>query len=416
MPRRKEKTTNAKIEDKSQVIETEKQNIKKQRNTQEEKQINKNGNSRRKDKMAVKSDTGRKENNGTEKEMRKKRECNKIEKYKFSGKKKHSKEVVEVIRNTNKNKQNVGKEDTFEEKLPRKRKSDEVQKLEISDKIPVVDCKGLDCVDGDLCLENFEVSKKLKLDPWPVRSSKELTWGKPNIKSEDNETIIQKMPGNMVKKAGKRILGLKSKSKSSVTEEFDFDIKVIQECKKKKYAPQKNDKKESVESKQKKTSKVTPNNKTQGKKQPRSTKGKQDKVENQSTVDEKDIEIMSDSRSVESKKVKKPKVDLTVIPKTVPIKKPVKSDIKPSVDMGDVTSVLLMMEGKSKVMDDAQPSTSGTHDVDEVKDFITGSSGEEESDWEDVEGLMLSYIITVLLNASLAILLSHLSISLYIYI
>jgi hypothetical protein len=48
---------------------------------------------------------------------------------------------------------------------------------------------------------------------------------------------------------------------------------------------------------------------------------------------------MSDSRPVEGKKVKKPKVDLPIIPKTVPIKKPVKSDIKPSVDMGDVTSV-----------------------------------------------------------------------------
>jgi hypothetical protein len=39
MPRKKEKTTSAKIEDKSQVLEVEKQNIKKQQNTctQEEK-------------------------------------------------------------------------------------------------------------------------------------------------------------------------------------------------------------------------------------------------------------------------------------------------------------------------------------------------------------------------------------------
>lgn len=393
MPRKKEKTTSAKIEDKSQVLEVEKQNIKKQRNTSTQEEKKKKKMVRRKDKMAVKSDTRRKENNGIEKETRKKREFNKIEKCKLSGKKQHSKEVVEVLRKTKKNKKDIGKEDKFKEKLCRKRKSDELQKLETSDKIPVVECEGL---DGDLCLENFEVCKKLKLDPWPVRGSKELTWGKRNIKSENNnETRIQKMTGNTVKKAEKRIVGLKSKSKSSVTEEFDFDLNVLQECKKKKCTSQKKDPKESVEIKQKKTSKVTTNNKTQGKKQSRSTKGKKDKVENQSTVDGKDIEIMSDSRPVERKKVKKPKVDLPIIPKTVPIKKPVKSDIKPSVDMGDVTSVLLMMEGKSKVIDDAQPSTSGTHGDDEVKDFITCSSGEEESDWEDVEGLILLYILSL---------------------
>lgn len=410
MPRKKEKTTNAKVENKPQVRESEKQNVKKQRKTQEEKQINKNGNSRRKVKTAVKSDIGRKDNNGIEKEVRKKREFNKIEKYKFSGKKQHSKEVVEKIRKTSNNKEDIGKVD---ETLCRKRKSSEVQQLETSDKIPVVDSEGLDCVDGDLCLENFEVSKKLKLNPWPVRGSKEMTRGKRNIKSENNnETRIQKMTGNTVKKAEKRILGLKPKSKSSDTEEFDFDLNVLHECKKKKCTSQKNDKNEFVGSKQKKTCKVSANNKTQGKKQPRSTKRKQDKVETQSMVDGKDIEIMSDCRSVEGGKEKKPKVDLPIIPITKALKKPVKTDNKPSVDMRDVTSVLLMMEGKSKVMDDAQPSTSGTHDDDEVKDFITGSSGEEESDWEDVEGTMLLYIIVVLLNASLEILLSHLSIHL----
>jgi hypothetical protein len=65
-------------------------------------------NFRRKDKMAVKSDTRRKENNGIEKEARKKREFNKIEKCKLSGKKQHSKEVVEVIRKTRKNKKDIG--------------------------------------------------------------------------------------------------------------------------------------------------------------------------------------------------------------------------------------------------------------------------------------------------------------------
>jgi hypothetical protein len=94
-------------------------------------------------------------------------------------------------------------------------------------------------------------------------------------------------------------------------------LNVLQECKKKKCTSQKKDPTESVEIKQKKTSKVTTNNKTQGKKQPRSTKGKKDKVENQSTVDGKDIEIMSDSRPVEGKKVKKPKVDLPIIFHTV---------------------------------------------------------------------------------------------------
>jgi hypothetical protein len=45
MPRKKEKTTSAKIEDKSQVLEVEKQNIKKQQNTctQEEKKKKKKG-------------------------------------------------------------------------------------------------------------------------------------------------------------------------------------------------------------------------------------------------------------------------------------------------------------------------------------------------------------------------------------
>jgi hypothetical protein len=48
-----------------------------------------------------------------------------------------------------------------------------------------------------------------------------------------------------------------------------------------------------------------------------------------------------------------------------------------------------MIDGKRKEMDHPQPHTSGTHGDDEEKDFITCSSGEEESDWEDVEGLIL---------------------------
>ncbi|VDI64943.1 xeroderma pigmentosum group C-complementing protein [Mytilus galloprovincialis] len=60
------------------------------------------------------------------------------------------------------------------------------------------------------------------------------------------------------------------------------------------------------------------------------------------------------------------------------------SGVKKKVDMKDVTSVLLMMEGKTKVVDDAIPSTSGMQEEsDESGDMIDS----DESDWEEVAAL-----------------------------
>ncbi|CAG2229047.1 XPC [Mytilus edulis] len=60
------------------------------------------------------------------------------------------------------------------------------------------------------------------------------------------------------------------------------------------------------------------------------------------------------------------------------------SGVKKKVDMKDVTSVLLMMEGKTKLVDDAIPSTSGTQDDSDESDELIES---DESDWEEVAAL-----------------------------
>ncbi|XP_063448923.1 DNA repair protein complementing XP-C cells homolog [Mytilus trossulus] len=106
-----------------------------------------------------------------------------------------------------------------------------------------------------------------------------------------------------------------------------------------------------------------------------------------------DVDIMSDDSSdneqaqKSSKKIKRKVKDVGHnIENDTSNCQPLKSmsAVPKKVDMKDVTSVLLMMEGKTKNVDDAVPSTSRMHDdSDESEDLINS----DESDWEEVAAL-----------------------------
>ncbi|CAC5365888.1 XPC [Mytilus coruscus] len=237
-------------------------------------------------------------------------------------------------------------------------------------------CYGMECKSaGNEESQNFDMIKKLKADKGNKRKS--------NAKKEDilQNTVKLKKQKRQATKCNQKQKDNNLDTTNSKEHNHDNEQKTE---KKANYTTKKKRKSEPAETKQSK--KVVLDKKCREK-----IKSSHKKKDNDLKLN--DVEMMSDdssdnedtqkSRHRINREVKDldGKNDDKIVNNTSncqPLKS--MSSVKKKVDMGDVTSVLLMMEGKTKIVDDAVPSTSGMQGGDESEDLIDS----DESDWEEV--------------------------------